>query len=435
MHELGFLEPIVRKVGFFELVQLPICVAALALAFARPSLAASAFGKIEVFLSRLAARPYVSALLIAAVAIAFRAIFIPLMTVEPLVPDELSLRLQADTYLHGRLANPAIHSSDFTSIYTLLEPSYASMYPVLRSLPLVIGRLVGLDFWAGAWFTVIALCVTTYWALRAYVSPPYAMAAALIVVARMSIFSVWVNSYFGAALTAIGGLLLIGGYARLVREPNWKSGFMVGAGVFLLMTTRPFEGLVFSIPAAIGLIVHFVRSPTRRRSLVAPGLVAAGLVVAGLALTTVHNQAVTGDWRKAPYELYREVSGGGPAFLFASPTRGGEPAPIHARSQRIRQRSQELFRRADAPRPRGNRSVTFRAILEFLYWFCLYDRIYIGIIWFAPSFNDSNGFGAVGGWTGDGDVRLAAICGAGIRCRHGLHRTWATNLTALGAWR
>ena len=325
MVEVGVLGSMIRKVGLFEIVELPICVAAVALAFAYPRIGASAFGGIERGLKRIATRPYASMVLIAALALACRVILIPFMQVDPLIPDETSLRLQADTYLHGRLGNPAVYSPDMTAIYTLLKPSYASIYPVLRSLPLFIGELLFSNLWIGVWLTVILMCVTTYWALRAYVSPAYALIAALIVVLRFAVFNFWVNSYFGPTLTAIGGLLLLGGYARLIRKPTLGSAFSVGAGAFFLMTTRPFEGMIFSLPLAIGLLVHFLRSPEQRRSLLMPGMVAASLVLAGLALTVIHNQAVTGDWKKAPYTLYREESGGSPAFLFDAPLAPRDP--------------------------------------------------------------------------------------------------------------
>ncbi len=320
------MESIVQKVGLFELVQLPICVVVIATAFIWPRINSSGFRTLENGLKGISTQPYASALLIATIAILCRAALIPLIHVNPLIPDEISLRLQADTYLNGRISNPSIDSADFTSIYTLLKPSYASIYPALRSFPLALGRLIGLDFWFGAWLTAVALCIITYWALRAFVSPPYALIAALIAVARFAIFSPWVNSYFGAASTAIGGLLLIGGFARLVRKPTLSSGFFVGAGVFIVMVTRPFEGMMFSIPVAIGILAHFLKSREQRGPLIGPGLVAASLVLAGFAVSAVHNQAVTGDWRAAPYTFYQKVSGASPAFLFApSPPPRAQP--------------------------------------------------------------------------------------------------------------
>ena len=38
---------------------------------------------------------------------------------------------------------------DFGSIYVIVSPTYASMYPVLRSFPIFIGLFLGIGAWAG----------------------------------------------------------------------------------------------------------------------------------------------------------------------------------------------------------------------------------------------------------------------------------------------
>ncbi len=46
------------------------------------------------------------------------------------------------------------------------------------------------------------------------------MAGALILAVRLSVFSYWGNSYWGGALPATGGALLLGGLVRLRKSPR-----------------------------------------------------------------------------------------------------------------------------------------------------------------------------------------------------------------------
>jgi hypothetical protein len=170
---------------------------------------------------------------------------------------------------------------------------------------------------------MIVLCVATYWALRVWIGPRYAFVAALLAIVRFGLFSFWVNSYCGGAFTALGGLLLLGGYKRLVDRPAIAAGAWVGAGAFILMTTRPFEGLLFAAPFGVALIVAFVKARRQgRRPMLIAGIVASLFVAGGGALTVAHDTAVTGDWKLAPYTLYRQTTAETPPFIFERPNRG-----------------------------------------------------------------------------------------------------------------
>jgi hypothetical protein len=346
----------VAKVGIYEAWQLPLTVLMILTAVLITKYPIGLFTRFENLVSRIADRPYLSAALIAGAATCARLALSPFLgTPEPIAADEASLMLQAKTYLAGHLANHVTLLPDFESVYVLLSPTYASMYPVLRSLPILIGLLLGIGAWGGVLLSMVALTVAVYWMVREWINAKYAFIAALIVIVRYGLFSFWVNSYWGAALTALGGVLLLGGFKALRSRPNLLNGGLVGLGVFILMTTRPYEGMFYAVPFGVALAVQFILSTTlQRKLLVPPGLAAAVLVAAGFGLTLAHNEAVTRDWKVAPYLLYRQTVGQVPILLIES------PSPQRERQVRYAVTRADLYFET----PNYNRRATWAGILS-----------------------------------------------------------------------
>ena len=326
----------VERVGLYEAWQLPLTLLMLLAAAIITKNEIGLFVKIEDLIRKIEDRPYLSAALLAGVAACLRLSLSPFIgTPQPIVPDEPSLMLQAQTYFSGRLANHVNLLPDFESVYVLLSPTYSSQYPVLRSFPLVVGYCLGIGAWGGVLLSVVALTVAVYWMVREWINARYAFIAALIVIIRYGLFSFWVNSYFGGAFTALGGVLLLGGFKAVKSRPTLLNGAAVGLGVVVLMTTRPYEGMVYALPFGVALVIHFVRSKSpERRALVPVGLSAAFLVGAGFGLTLAHDQAVTGDWKVSPYLLYRQTVGQVPAFLVESHDPRGEGQARYAATQK-----------------------------------------------------------------------------------------------------
>jgi hypothetical protein len=324
------------QLGTPLLIEGLLLLLALVLAWARPSIGDGFFARVEGALAR-ASSPWAQYLAVAAITVAVRAVLLPILPApEPhAIPDEYSILLQAETFMQGRLANPTHPFAEhFEAPYVNHRPAYASMYFPGRGLPAYLGLLLFSNAWAGVWLSMVALTVATLWMLRAWVSPGYALLGALLMAVKFAAFSFWVNSYYGGALIALGGVLLLGAYPRLMESPRWREGVALGLGLFLMMVSRPFEGLLFSLPFAGALIWKLGRSVALRhfaqasRLAIPPALA----VIAGAGLLASYNLATTGSAALTPYELNRAQYAVVPAFLTSEPTQPSATVPDHVRT-------------------------------------------------------------------------------------------------------
>lgn len=240
----------------------------------------------------------------------------------PWVSDEYSYLLAADTFASGRLANPAVAHPALAGIGVLGEPVYASKYSPAQGLLLAAGqRLFGQPV-AGLWLCAALLAAAVTWALQAWVGAPWAVLGGLLVILRLAVGGYWNQSYWGGSVAAIGGALLYGALRRLVDGPaRVRHSLLLGLGLALLATSRPFEGLLVALPAALVLgrwilrLEAAQRSRAWRRVIVPTALVLA--LAAGAA--AVYNQLLTGSPWRLPHSHYRQLTGEPGEFVWQRP--------------------------------------------------------------------------------------------------------------------
>jgi hypothetical protein len=241
-----------------------------------------------------------------AAAIVIRLSLLPLIPVPvPVLHDEFSYLVGADTFASGRVANPPhpmwIH---FETFHVNMQPAYQSMYPPGQALAIAVGqKLTGVP-WAGVLFSVALMCAVFCWTLQGWMPPEWALLGGVFAVVRYGMFSYWVNSYFGGAVAAIGGALLLGALPRMRRALTLRHTVIFVAGLFLLANSRPLEGFLFSIPFLFALVFLIIRSPLPGRQLLTRILMPGVLLLAVIAgWMLFYNWRGTGHPLTMPYML------------------------------------------------------------------------------------------------------------------------------------
>jgi hypothetical protein len=230
----------------------------------------------ESHLKRLAQRQVACVLLVGFLALIVRLSLVPLLPVpEPVVHDEFSYLLGAETFAAGRLTNPPhVLGTHFESFSINVRPTYQSMYPPGQAAALAVGIKLGHP-WVGVLLSVAVMCAAICWMLQAWLPPHWALLGGLFCVLRFGTFSYWTNSYWGGAVAATGGSLVLGSLGRLRTRVSPSQLIALAAGLIVLANTRPFEGLVFSIPITLTAAAWSCRDWSRNRQVVLRGLVPA----------------------------------------------------------------------------------------------------------------------------------------------------------------
>jgi hypothetical protein len=312
----------------------PTITVLLALAFVLhavlfPRVSERIHGRIEGVFSRFAAHKFLAATALFLFVIALRiALLAQLPVPNPGIHDEFSYLLMGDTFVHGRLANPP-HPlwRSFETFHVLWFPTYASKYPPAQGLVLAFGELLGSP-WIGVLLSAAAMAAAFVWMLQAWIPARWAFLAGVLAALRLCVASYWINSYWGGAVAAIGGALVLGAFGRINRRPSLAMGILLGLGVAILFNSRPYESVFFCIPVAMAILFwlrrQFREVETRRAALrlvvIPVGVI---LLLAG-GMMARYNWRVTGHATLPPYAYDARLHDRAAMFVWQTPK-----PPIH----------------------------------------------------------------------------------------------------------
>jgi hypothetical protein len=294
------------------LMQMAVVLGVCLLAWWAPTIGNSWFHGLENLGSRIARRKLLAIGLVLVATIAVRLSLLPLLGVPwPSGHDDYSYLLMGDTFAHGRLANP-MHPEwpSFETFHVLSQPTYSSIFPPAQGLALAIGEVFGSP-WIGVLLSVGTMCSAIVWMLQGWMPARWALLGGLLAMLNLGIVSYWMNSYWGGAMAAIGGALVLGALPRLKRLRNVGSSLValsliMGLGIAILANSRPLEGFIFSLPVAGALLIWLggKRSPPLRVTLQHVVVPLAAVLFAAIALMGYYNWRVTGHPLLLPHSLY-----------------------------------------------------------------------------------------------------------------------------------
>lgn len=237
----------------------------------------------------------------------------------PVVPDEFSYLLAADTFASGRLTNPTpAQWQRFETPEVLLRPTYQSKYPPGQGVFLAVGKRLTENPTVGVWLSSALACAALCWMLQAWVGEAWALYGALLATFELAWFGHWAQSFWGGMVAALGGALVFGAARRLAEEEGGagRNGFWLALGLVILANTRPFEGLLGAAPVVAGLVAYRAQNRGGRRLLSKKGTLAAAVLLLGAFVTLAYNQRVTGSPGRLPYQVYEAQYDAVPSFAF-----------------------------------------------------------------------------------------------------------------------
>lgn len=366
---LRYLLPLQNPLGFglSDFLELGVAVLLLAGFVLRK--------RLSRLLQSIAARPALSMGLLFALPILLRLALLPRHPVPvPQTSDDFSFLLLADTLAHFRLANP-VHPMRrfFETVFVLQEPSYSSIYPLGQGIALALGELVFREPWAGVLISIGSFCALTYWMLRAWVSPVWALVGGLLTVVQFGPLNQWTNNYWGGAMSAIAGCLVFGALPRLWRNGRSRDAALLGAGCGLQILSRPFESAMLTVCLALPVVL-LLRAQRRNGGILLLALAPA------LLLVVLQNEAVTGSVTEMPYMASRYQYGVPAAFTF-------QPNPIpHKELNREQQLDYQaqIDVHGDSPETLGSFCKRLFDRVRFFRFFFL-PPLFVALFFFLPS--------------------------------------------------
>ena len=308
----------------------------LAVAFSLfwPRLGANRFAAIERRLGLLARRRASSVVVTGVAALGIRLLILPLSPVpQPFIHDEFANLLAADTFASGRITNPT-HAMwvYFETFHITHVPTYMSMYFPAQGLVLATGKLLIGTPWFGVCLSAALMCSAICWMLQGWLPPGWALLGGMLAVIRLATFSYWGNSYYGGAIAAIGGALVLGAFPRVLRTARIRDALWLALGVAILANSRPYEGMLLCVPVACALLWWAAtKAKMRAAVLLRRALLPVALLLTVAALDGYYNYRVFGSPFTLPYQVNPATYASAPVFLSTTASGTCLPPPGDAR--------------------------------------------------------------------------------------------------------
>ncbi|SRR5579871_5994089 len=275
--------------------------------------------RLERWLCIFARKKSAACVSIGVLVLVVRATLIPVIGIpQPRWDDEYSYILSGQTFAMGRLTNPTHPMwKYFETFHEIQRPTYSSMYPPAQGLFLASGIILAKNPWIGVLLANALMCAAACWMLQGWLPPGWALYGAFLLAMRLSILSYWMNSYFAGAVPSLGGALVLGALPRILRKVRLIDSLLLAAGLAVLANSRPYEGMVLSIPVAVMLLFQLFRHG-RSVSLslmrvVLPLILVLGLCGAGMMYFFYR---VTGNPFEMPYQANRATYAVAPYFIW-----------------------------------------------------------------------------------------------------------------------
>jgi hypothetical protein len=304
-------------------VEFVLVVLAILVAMGWPRLGSSFFSRIERALGRLARRRGLAVATVGLAGLLLRLAILPFCPVPlPFVPDDFSFLLSADTFAHGRLANPTPAMwTHFESIHITMQPTYMSMYFPAQGLVLAAGKVLLGHPWLGQLLTCALMSAAICWMLQAWIPATWAFLGGLLAVVHLGLFSYWINTYHAGALPALGGALVLGALPRLIKTAWVRHGVLLAIGIAILALCRPVEGLILCLPvsAALGRWVLFGKNRPAKMVLIRRAVFPVALLVAAAAWLGYYDYRAFGNPLTLPYTIGRATYAMSPYFIWQAP--------------------------------------------------------------------------------------------------------------------
>jgi len=250
---------------------------------------------------------------------------------EPAVADEFAYLLGAETFAAGRLANPPHPMwQHFEPFNELMQPVYASKYPPLQSLTMAFGEKLFGQPWVGVFLSAGLMCAAICWMLQGWISLNLAFLGGLLCVMRIGVFSYWMNSYWGGAVAAIGGALVLGALPRLWGRKQERHWITLACGLAVLMHSRPWEGAVLGASALGVLAWNLAKTDSLGRLVRSKGMAAAmAILMVSFGAMAYLDYRITGSPFVMPHSLWDGQYMVTPNFAFL-PLKAETPVYRHA---------------------------------------------------------------------------------------------------------